>query len=431
MKKVKLMVIAILMVFLLSACSCNHQWKDATCSAPKTCEKCGATEGEALPHQWAAATCTEPKTCTVCDATEGEALGHDWEIATCLKPTTCKVCGFAPDEVLADHVCDSWMEVQEPTCTEEGFRKGLCKFCAKEVMETLEVLPHSYSDWGTSLEATCTVEGERFRVCTECGDEEKESIAMLPHDLQEWALTTEPSYGIDGEYTQSCASCGAVINSKPYTYAESIAHKYVLKGEKDGFTVTDINLVHRKSSLFVSAYPMVEITNTGTSNLCLTKCAFDLVDKDNNLIGTVSDFSVMAGPSIIKPGEKGYFFADQVYDAEEIDISNGIDVYAYIEVEKTTDDCVYLDIKDYNWKGNNPNAIGRMENNSGEDINDYYIFALYRDAAGRICNFGMGFEYETFPADDSKSFEAPCRWREIGKAVDIAECEVIAFQIIR
>lgn len=36
-------------------------------------------------HTWVEATCTEPRTCTECGATEGEALGHeegDWEITT-------------------------------------------------------------------------------------------------------------------------------------------------------------------------------------------------------------------------------------------------------------------------------------------------------------------------------------------------------------
>ena len=39
---------------------CNHQWKDATCTAPKTCTVCGETEGEALGHSY------ENNVCTVC-----------------------------------------------------------------------------------------------------------------------------------------------------------------------------------------------------------------------------------------------------------------------------------------------------------------------------------------------------------------------------
>lgn len=34
----------------MGGCSCNHEWKEATCTEPKICEKCDKTEGEALGH---------------------------------------------------------------------------------------------------------------------------------------------------------------------------------------------------------------------------------------------------------------------------------------------------------------------------------------------------------------------------------------------
>ena len=57
---------------------CKHEsWIEATCDAPRTCKKCGKTEGDPLGHDWDEATCDAPKTCERCGATEGEALGHD------------------------------------------------------------------------------------------------------------------------------------------------------------------------------------------------------------------------------------------------------------------------------------------------------------------------------------------------------------------
>ena len=70
---------------------CEHKWADATCTAPKTCSACGATDGVALGHTFADATCTAPKTCA-CGATEGEALGHNYYAGYCL---TCF--GINPD----------------------------------------------------------------------------------------------------------------------------------------------------------------------------------------------------------------------------------------------------------------------------------------------------------------------------------------------
>ena len=68
--------------------ACTHEWKAATCTAPKTCAKCKATEGSAAGHAWKAATCTAPKTCSVCGATEGSKIAHSLT-------ATCTMCGQA------------------------------------------------------------------------------------------------------------------------------------------------------------------------------------------------------------------------------------------------------------------------------------------------------------------------------------------------
>ena len=68
--------------------ACTHEWKAATCTAPKTCSKCKATEGSAAGHAWKAATCTAPKTCSVCGATEGSKIAHSLT-------ATCTMCGQA------------------------------------------------------------------------------------------------------------------------------------------------------------------------------------------------------------------------------------------------------------------------------------------------------------------------------------------------
>ena len=107
----------------------NHDWEDATCTAPKTCKRagCGATEGNALGHDWADATCTAPKTCkrAGCGATEGEALGHDWAAATCTAPKTCKRagCGATEGEALGHTEGTEWKSDKDNhwhTCTVAG-----------------------------------------------------------------------------------------------------------------------------------------------------------------------------------------------------------------------------------------------------------------------------------------------------------------------
>ena len=106
----------------------THTWKAATCTAPKTCGSCGATEGKALGHKEETvpmqnATCTESgltegKKCSVCgkvltQQTEIAALGHVETIVPAQAATytadgltegkMCGVCGetMVPQETVA------------------------------------------------------------------------------------------------------------------------------------------------------------------------------------------------------------------------------------------------------------------------------------------------------------------------------------------
>ena len=106
----------------------GHDWKDATCTDPKTCEICGITEGAANGHDWKDATCTDPKTCEICGVTEGAANGHDWKDATCTDPKTCEVCGIT-DGAANGHVYGDWYITKEPTETEEGEKRHDCLHC--------------------------------------------------------------------------------------------------------------------------------------------------------------------------------------------------------------------------------------------------------------------------------------------------------------
>ncbi len=111
MNKKTLCIISVLFISaILSGCCLKHQWADATCTQPKTCEKCGETQGEALSHTWGEATCTAPKTCSVCNATEGEPLEHSWIPATCTEASHCVVCktttGEAKGHIWTDATCD-------------------------------------------------------------------------------------------------------------------------------------------------------------------------------------------------------------------------------------------------------------------------------------------------------------------------------------
>lgn len=145
----------------------THKWSKATCTAPKTCSVCGATDGDALGHTWKAATCTAVKTCSVCKATEGEALGHDWADATCTAAKTCTRCKKTEGRSLGH----SW---QAATCHAP-------KTCSRCGNTTGSKLSHSWGSWKQVTAPTYDEEGVEGRTCSKCGDMETRSIAKLKH----------------------------------------------------------------------------------------------------------------------------------------------------------------------------------------------------------------------------------------------------------
>lgn len=119
-------------------------------------------------HRWSDATCTQPKTCTECGATEGEALGHDYKAT----------------KVAA-------------TCTEAGHTHYLCTRCRDAYDEETgeAALGHEPGDW--TYDSTTKRE---TRKCTRCGsvfetrDVTKESLATY---LAGWKATIDECYKWD------------------------------------------------------------------------------------------------------------------------------------------------------------------------------------------------------------------------------------------
>lgn len=120
-----------------------YKASDATCTAKATYYKscaCGekGTEtfeyGEFGEHNWTPATCTAPKTCSVCGATEGDALGHtegtEWKSDADNHWHVCTVagCGVVIDSSKAAHEFE-WKIDKEATATEKGSKHEECKVC--------------------------------------------------------------------------------------------------------------------------------------------------------------------------------------------------------------------------------------------------------------------------------------------------------------
>ena len=248
-------VLAILFVLLLAFTSCDvitgiipnigheHSWTDATCTAPRTCADCGATEGEALGHAeedvpGKAPTCTEAgytdgKVCTVCNevtvAQEQIPATHTEETVAGKAPT-CTETGLTDGKKCS--ICDEILVSQEeiptiphteeiivgkaPTCTETGLADGKkCSVCGKTVLEQ-EVLPKAphTEETVTGKAPTCTETGlTDGKKCSVCGEilQNQEAIPTAPHTEETVAgkAPTCTEAGLtDGK---KCSVCGKTL----------------------------------------------------------------------------------------------------------------------------------------------------------------------------------------------------------------------------
>lgn len=239
MKKLRILATLVLILLTLTGCSCEHEWKDATCTEPKTCTLCSEIEGEAsghtweaatctmpqtckfcgettgdfLEHTWAEATCTTPATCTVCDATDGAPTEHNWVDATCTEPKTCSTCGTTEGEKQPH----TWLD---PTCTEPQ----TCSFCSETQGAPLG---HTLAEETIIAPASCTAEGESSAVCSVCEETVISAIAKTEHEPGEWVVTTEATENTPGERSQSCINCNEVLSTEEFELtAEEIKQAY-------------------------------------------------------------------------------------------------------------------------------------------------------------------------------------------------------------
>ena len=181
----------------------DHAWVAATCTAPKTCSTCNATEGAALGHNWTNASCTAPKTCSTCKTTEGAALGHKYDNDL---DATCNTCGATREIEECAHANIETIPTVVPTCTSTGLTEGKkCKDCGETVVPQTEIAKKSHT-WAA---ATCNT----AKTCAVCKTEEG---TALGHDWKDANCVTP----------KTCTRCRATEGSALGHTIDRTAGKY-------------------------------------------------------------------------------------------------------------------------------------------------------------------------------------------------------------
>lgn len=113
-------------------------------------------------HDWVKATCTEPKTCSICGATEGEPKGHKVE---------------------------EWKTTVKATCTESGVKQGVCERCGETVEKTTDPKGHKEPDSWKTIKKPTADDKTRIRVkyCERCGEEcKREEKTLSNSEFKSW-----------------------------------------------------------------------------------------------------------------------------------------------------------------------------------------------------------------------------------------------------
>ena len=235
---------------------CDHSYESKvttpSCTAQGyttyTCTVCGNAYNsdyvKELGHSWVEATCTAPKTCGTCGATEGDPNGHS-HTAKVTAPTctekgyttyTCS-CGDSYKDNYVDslgHTPDASVEENrvEATCSAPGSYDTVC-YCAvceeelSRVSNTIPKKPHNYTH--TVVAPGCNTQGYTEHKC-QCGDSYKDTYTDATGHTAGVPVkenVKEANCIVSGTYDSVvyCGSCGTEL-SREQKEIPATGHKH-------------------------------------------------------------------------------------------------------------------------------------------------------------------------------------------------------------
>lgn len=178
----------------------------------------------------------------------------------------------------------------------------------------------------------------------------------------------------------------------------------------------------------VYTFGIVEVTNTGSCDLYLSSGKFDIEDKSGNLLASRSIVSV--SPQVISPGEKAYYCEAMMLDG--IEAGADLTIVPTVDIEKAKvvkKEYPVIDVKftDAGWEGGR--FIGRVENNTSEEISYIHVEAVLFDKDGKP--LGVASTYITDKiAPNSKSGFDFTTYGDIPFSIDfddVASYKIIAY----
>lgn len=131
----------------------------------------------------------------------------------------------------------------------------------------------------------------------------------------------------------------------------------------------------------VRDYIIVEVENTGTTDLYLDSASFSFEDADGNLLGVESGL-ISSDPEIIAPGEKGYFYQNMGSPTGNLDVDEEYILVADLTIKVAANEIVRYEISDTSISEGSTgpvDIIGRITNSTDEDDSLVWIAVILYD----------------------------------------------------
>lgn len=150
----------------------------------------------ASAHRYDDGTITTPATCT----TDG------------VKKYVCKFCSHSKTEIVPCRGSHEYnlSEVIHADCTQSGCEIWICKYCKDEMRKNLEPYGHDYC-FVDELLPTCSTEGIRLYSCSRCNSDIYEDVAMTEHNYN---ISITDATCLEGAYElKECVDCGDTVKT--------------------------------------------------------------------------------------------------------------------------------------------------------------------------------------------------------------------------
>ncbi len=189
--------------------ACNAYFSDAEGVTEITYED---TFVEAPGHGWLDATCTTPKTCSACGATEGETLPHSLSFVETVAPT----CGDQGYDLYECDDCD-YTEKQNFTATVGAH--------TLETMTVAEAAPRCYDLGNSGLMKYSRMTDINITICTKCGYADYESVCSIYTAEQETEIMVGLTQPVREEFMYNDALAAGYTPEQAEQYVDTYRHR--------------------------------------------------------------------------------------------------------------------------------------------------------------------------------------------------------------